>query len=120
MKATVVTNFKDSVSGKFYRVGDNFSLENVEQERIDLLKKPHPKTNKIYLYVEGEQETSNEGAEGEKQESEKQKADEQKQEPSNDGATTGESKEDAAQITEEEKPKTTRKRTKPEPSNEGE
>ena len=110
MKATVVTTFKDSVSKKVFRVGDEFPLENVEQERIDLLTKPHPKTNKIYLYVEGNQEQY--FAEGE----EIKKADEQQQEPSNEDET----KADVAPADEEVKPKTTRRKPKPEPSNEGE
>lgn len=104
MKATVVTTFKDAVSKKVFRVGDEFPLENVEQGRIDLLTKPHPKTKKIYLYVEGDQVQY--FAEGE----EIKTVDEQQQELSNE--------DDVAPADEEAKPKITRR--KPQTSNEGE
>lgn len=109
MKATVVTTFKDSVSEKVFRVGDEFPLENVQQERIDLLTKPHPKTSKIYLFVEGEQEqqkqTDNK-VEGQQQE--------EQQKLSTDDAQKVDIVEDPP--VEETKPKATqRKKTKPEP-----
>lgn len=113
MKATVVTTFRDSVSKKVFRVGDEFPLENVEKERIDLLTKPHPTTNKIYLFVEGEQGQQQQDDKGEGQQQEQQ-------EPSTDDAQKVEIVEDPPPA-EDTKPKaSTRRKTKQEPSIEGE
>lgn len=52
MKATVVTGFIDEVTKVDYNVGDPYPTENVDKERLDLLTKPHPKTGKVYVYIE--------------------------------------------------------------------
>lgn len=116
MKATVVTTFKDSESKKVFRVGDEFPLENVKQERIDLLTKPHPKTNKIYLFVEGEQEQQ------QQQQDDKGEGQQQEQkEPSTGDAQKVETLEEPPPPAEETKQKaSTRRKTKQEPSTEGE
>lgn len=53
MKATVVTPFTDAETGVVYKkIGQEYPTENVSEKRLDLLSKPHPKTGKVYIFVE--------------------------------------------------------------------
>lgn len=53
MKATVVTPFRDVETGVVHKeVGKPYPTENVSKERLELLSKPHPKTGKVYIFIE--------------------------------------------------------------------
>lgn len=97
MKATVTNTFNDAILKKLFRVGDEYPVDKVDVERIELLTRPHPKTGKVYVFVDGQQE------------------------PLTDDVSKGEKEENPSPIvTEEAKPKPSRKKQTPEPSNDGE
>ena len=58
MKAKVVAAFKDKEHQHVYRIGDEYPAEGfvTDEERIELLAKPHPQTKKVYLFVEKKEE----------------------------------------------------------------
>jgi len=52
MKATVVTRFNDAILKRVFEVGEEYPAKEVGEERVELLSKPHPKTKKVYIFVE--------------------------------------------------------------------
>ena len=60
MKATVVTRFNDAILKRIFEVGENYPVDQLEEnrveERVNLLSKPHPKTGKVYIFVEQQAE----------------------------------------------------------------